>query len=37
MTYQNIQVTLEEDGIGMIIIDRPEVLNAIDTNTTGLT
>ena len=33
MTYQNIQVTLEEDGIGMIIIDRPEVLNAIDTNT----
>jgi len=33
MTYQNIQVTLEEDGIGMIIINRPEVRNAIDTNT----
>ena len=33
MTYQNIQVTLEEDGIGIITINRPEVRNAIDPDT----
>ena len=33
MTYQNIQVTLEEDGIGIITINRPEVRNAINPET----
>ena len=33
MNYQNIQVALEEDGIGIITINRPEVRNAIDPDT----
>lgn len=33
MNYQNIQVTLEEEGIGIITINRPEVRNAINPDT----